>query len=186
MSLVKKVFIESAYDFFDQMHKLECERQVNEHVSCVEFYRGHSNCNYRLMSSLYRGHDNKGTKTYLTNFENDLINEFQRIRPIEFNNNIGYFNLLAKMQHYGMITRLLDITANPAVALFFACYDNNSEDGEVFVFKTQYDDIPDNETMNIIADFSIYRQKYGNTLKEQYITLSYNYPKYKLAKLLNC
>jgi len=55
-------------------------------------------------------------------FEENLINEFMRRRPDEFSENDGVFNIVAKMQHYGLHTRLLDVTGNPAVALYFVCY----------------------------------------------------------------
>lgn len=41
--------------------------------------------------------------------------------PDEFTNCNTAFDELTKLQHYGLPTRLLDVTMNPLVALYFAC-----------------------------------------------------------------
>lgn len=41
----------------------------------------------------------------------------QRI-PMEFKDFDNMFDIMAKYQHYGMCTRLLDLTTNPLVALY--------------------------------------------------------------------
>ena len=39
------------------------------------------------------------------------------------------------MQHYGLPTRILDITANTLVALYFAVSENEDKDGVVYLFN---------------------------------------------------
>ena len=139
-----EVHITSAFDFLKLAHNLKNERC---HSSQIEFYRGHSNKEWRLLPSIYRRH--------MLSFEENLIDEFLRRRPNEFTESDGIFDFLAKMQHYGLHTRLLDVTENPAVALYFACCDDFEKDGELFTFQNSLDEIPSNTVLNIIAEFYI-------------------------------
>lgn len=60
-----------------------------------------------------------------------IINEY----PERFASFPLWLDRLAIAQHFGMATRLLDITRNALVALYFAVADENShEDGVVYVF----------------------------------------------------
>jgi hypothetical protein len=73
--------------------------------------------------------------------EDKLFKEFIIRNPDEFKGQKSTFEILTKMQHYGLPTRLLDITTNPLVGLFFAVeYDEKkeNEDGDFIIF-----DIPD-------------------------------------------
>ena len=96
---------------------IEAENNIKIHSRMKDrvrfFYRGESE-DYgetRLTPSVFRGNNEKqGYFDALTHF------------PQEFS---GLSNLskLAKMQHYTYPTRLLDLTTNPLVALWFACSD---------------------------------------------------------------
>lgn len=43
-----------------------------------------------------------------------------------------YLEKLIYFQHYGLSTRLLDVTYNPLVALYFACCENEETDGAIY------------------------------------------------------
>jgi hypothetical protein len=139
-----EITIASAFEFFKIAHKLKKDRN---HQSEIEFFRGHSDKEWKLLPSIYR--------KYMLDFEEELINEFMRRRPNEFLESDGVFNIVAKMQHYGLHNRLLDVTENPAVALYFACCDNFDKDGELFMFQKSLDEIPSNTVINIISEFYI-------------------------------
>ena len=47
--------------------------------------------------------------------------------PVEFKEFNTMFDIMTKYQHYGMCTRLLDLTTNPLVALYFACKCHGNE-----------------------------------------------------------
>lgn len=85
-------------------------------------FRGVSDFRYSLSPSLkvYQERKDYGY-TFVDNIENVLVNELYTTRPEEFAGITSDFDLLAKMQHLGLPTRLLDFSLNPLVALYFAC-----------------------------------------------------------------
>lgn len=69
------------------------------------------------------GRDNKEiSDSYLNEKEFKNYNRILRRKPEEFAG-LSNLDILAKMQHYNSGTRLLDITTNPLIALFFALQD---------------------------------------------------------------
>ena len=78
---------------------------------------------------------------------------------------------LILMQHYRLNTRLLDITENPLVALFFACYEEqkvlienqNFRYGCVMIFREQNPDelkYPNSLTAKVIANTALVEEKF--------------------------
>ena len=101
----------------------------------VYLYRGHENEKWTLLPTVYREGNGKGYRPK----EFSLYQEMYRQNPEMFSDCPNLFSRLVKMQHYGLPTRLLDITKNPLVGLFFACENTRSENeneyGKVILFK---------------------------------------------------
>ena len=96
------------------------------------FFRGQLSKNWNVQPGVFRQSS--------LGFESDMVNAAYLRNPTEFRALPTDFERLAKLQHYGLPTRLLDVTSNPLVALYFACQTDSkapNEDGVVF-FKRSY------------------------------------------------
>lgn len=142
--------ITSLVKFLQELGKLDSNIYINENEI---YYRGEA-ADYKenkLLPKVFRKDLKSGERLFC---EQDEYNRALRQRPEEFDNNMTRLDILSKMQHFGIATRLLDYTTNPLVALYFACQEDNSDDGYVYLmydrfnddndiddyFTTQYDD----------------------------------------------
>lgn len=126
-----------------------------DHQGKEVFYRGHSNrTKYRLEPSIFRK-DKEGNYIYRDE-EDKLYKELLVSNSIDFQGDICTFDRLVRMQHYSLPTRLLDITSNPLIALYFACKSNPEQDGEVIVFSMTRDQIKyfDSDTTSCISNLT--------------------------------
>lgn len=135
--------INNIADFVKELQKIPRLRESEL------FFRGHSDFKYKLEPSIYRN------KRLITN-EHNLYKEFILRTPTDFLNEKSALEKLVKMQHYGLPTRLLDLTTNALVALYFACSSKGKRDGNVVVFRIPKNDIKyyDSDTVSVLSNIA--------------------------------
>lgn len=126
-----------------------------DHSGREVFYRGHSNrAKYRLEPFIFRK-DERGNFIY-RDAEDRMYRELLISNSIDFQGDVYTLDRLVRMQHYSLPTRLLDISSNPLIALYFACKSNPDHDGEVIVFSMERSQIKyfDSDTASCIANLT--------------------------------
>ena len=137
--------IRSVSEYLECLSKIKMEPKTTFSVGCFTLFRGQANANWLLSPSLYRQN--------LFEAENLLLTEIKHICPNEFGDN--RFDSLVKMQHFGMPTRLLDVTTNPLVSLYFACEssEQSNEDGIVYIFPNMPVSWSNDPLVDLVMDF---------------------------------
>lgn len=138
--------------------------KINNDVSGRKLmYRGQPNSSFPICPSVFR--NNALQK------EAQMAVELKRIAPHEFASCSSQLECLIKMQHYGLPTRLLDVTFNPLVALYFACYDEKEQksDGIVYAFP-DYIYSHDDPNVERNAALSTYTGSSSKELKQHFNT----------------
>lgn len=94
------------------------------------FFRGESKDHGTIIPNLYR------ELSGLVGNSSDYYKRLSVELGIKSTDNISVIDQMATLQHYGAKSRLLDITSNALIALFFAVENTDeSENGIVRIFK---------------------------------------------------
>lgn len=111
-------------------------------VSEACFFRGQASADWGLHSSLYRLLDTRGVfeERKINKNEKRIANAERRILDLARKNGVGRglsaLEALTVLQHHGVPTRLIDVSTDWKVALYFACETLDSVDGRLFLMAT--------------------------------------------------
>lgn len=118
-----------------------------KHIRC---YRGQSNTQWGLKPSVMRG--------LRADAEKHIFSELMVESPTEFNDDRLMFDKLVRAQHYGLPTRLLDVSLNPLVALYFACNEESQHNANGVVHLLDFAEnrvrFSDSDTISLICNLA--------------------------------
>lgn len=155
--------ITSVGAFIEEVKKL----RENTEGSSTEFYfRGQEVDLWDIRPSIFR--DN------MLSVEHKLMQIPLQKNPFDFKELNDNFEIMVKYQHYGMCTRLLDLTLNPLVALYFACkthgnmkYPNEQEEREptgIVYCANYYPSHPNDVNVKIVTFLAQYDLSKNNKI----------------------
>lgn len=155
----KMEIITDTNSFIEKLNKLE---RIKDNTF---FYRGHSNINYVTQPSVFR-------ENYYQH-ESEMYQELLVKCPNDFKKCKSKFEHLKLMQHYGLPTRLLDVTLNPLIALYFACSGSDNDNGEIIIYDVPKNDIETEETntLGILSSLSTFEYEVQKKMYLRYLVI---------------
>ena len=123
----------------------------SDYLKC---FRGQEDSSWPNVAGIFR----PDLKELLKN-EKRAVRELISVQPHEFASDETMFDKLVRMQHFGLPTRLLDVSLNALVALYFATDpgpDGGSSDGMVtaFAIPPERDKYYDSDSVSCLANLA--------------------------------
>jgi hypothetical protein len=110
-------------DFLREVQITRDRLQLRPHQEC--YYRGHSDTNFELLPSLFRGPHRADDEYW--KLERRMFFEFRTRARQLYGVDHSDWDVLFHMQHHGVPTRLLDWTSVFGVALYFALLEHQTD-----------------------------------------------------------
>ena len=122
----------------------------NDEFSCYQdfvYFRGHASISWDLVPSLFRDYGRRHD-------EHKMLFQASNMLWMELSDCKSELEKMIRLQHYGLHTRLLDVTYNPLVALYFACQmPSKKEDEKDGVIYCGYKEETNNKVSQTIAEY---------------------------------
>ena len=135
-------FIDAFAHYFSGSKQLKC-------------YRGQQDSRWPIVAGIFR----REFKGILLS-EKRAIRELISVQPHEFASDETMFDKLVRMQHFGLPTRLLDVSRNALVALYFATSQGSDTDPEAdgivtaFAVPQELEKYYDSDSVSCISNLS--------------------------------
>lgn len=141
-------------------------RISKENKECTLFFRGHSKKSYTLQPTILR-------KPSFRQNEHYMFKQIMAAHPLEFLNDTSTFDKLVRCQHYGIPTRLLDVSKNPLVGAYFATCSNPSQNGQIIVIKPSIKNelYFDSDTVLLLSSLALVDNHHRMKITDCFITV---------------
>ncbi len=146
--------MKEAHAWFEQVQEIIAELPIYRHdnvgqplgdsKSDVWFFRGQKDSSFAFTSTLYRRLLDASSGTLSLKSPREIektmlqaeLSLLDKARKIGIGRGLTDLETLTLLQHHGSPTRLIDVTSDWKVALYFACESDDNRDGRMFLIKT--------------------------------------------------